>query len=75
MFLKMSMKNLLTGMDFPAKHPSEEAQRNWRNLVTLVKNKRRRFRYGPDFEKRSEAREKVEKLRVSFFLSIHVCEY
>lgn len=59
----MSMKNLLTDIDIPAKHPSEEAQRNWRNLVTLVKNKRRRFRYGPNFEKRSKAREKVEKLR------------
>ncbi|CDP14146.1 unnamed protein product [Coffea canephora] len=63
----MSMKNLLNvdlkDFEIPAKHPSEEAQKNWRNLVTLVRNKRRRFRYGPNFEKRTEARERIEKLR------------
>lgn len=62
----MSMKNLINDFEefeIPAKHPSEEAQQNWRNLVTLVRNKRRRFRYGPNFEKRTEAREQMEKLR------------
>ncbi|KAL3533732.1 hypothetical protein ACH5RR_007253 [Cinchona calisaya] len=59
----MSMKNLLQGFEIPAKHPSEEAQKNWRKLVTLVRNKRRRFRYGPNFVKRSEAKEQMEKLR------------
>ena len=69
----MSMRNLLNvdlkDFEIPAKHPSEEAQKNWRNLVTLVRNKRRRFRYGPNFEKRTEAKERIEKLRVCLHLS------
>ncbi|KZV57852.1 calcium-transporting ATPase 11, plasma membrane-type-like [Dorcoceras hygrometricum] len=43
---------------------SEEAQRLWREAVgKLVKNRRRRFRYAADLEKRSEAKEQMLKLR------------
>ncbi|KAL3534395.1 hypothetical protein ACH5RR_002856 [Cinchona calisaya] len=68
----MSMKNLLESKDFevPAKHRSEEAQKNWRKLVTLVRNKRRRFRYGPNFEKRTQAMEQMEKIRDKIRISL-----
>ncbi|CAN4106603.1 unnamed protein product [Withania somnifera] len=49
--------------ELPAKNPSEEAQRKWRNAVSLVRNRRRRFRYAPNHEKREEAREQMEKTR------------
>ncbi|XP_031125865.1 calcium-transporting ATPase 4, plasma membrane-type-like [Ipomoea triloba] len=64
------MEPYLTDFDVPPKHPSEEAQKRWRKAVFLVRNHRRRFRYGPNFEKRSEAKELMdktrEKLRVGF---------
>ncbi|VFQ91157.1 unnamed protein product [Cuscuta campestris] len=57
------MESLLQDFDLPPKHPSEEAQRRWRNAVTLVRNRRRRFRYTPNLEKRSEAKELMEKTK------------
>lgn len=54
--------------DLPAKYPSEAAQRRWRDAVSLVKNRRRRFRYAPNLEKREEAKELMEKTRVCFHL-------
>lgn len=51
--------------DLLHKERSEEAQRLWRKAVgKLVKNRRRRFRYAADLEKRSEAKEQMRKLRV-----------
>ncbi|KAH6817726.1 autoinhibited isoform 4 [Perilla frutescens var. frutescens] len=57
--------------DLHHKEKSEEALRKWRQAVgTLVKNRRRRFRYAADLEKRSEAKEQLkklsEKIRISF---------
>nr|GMD00237.1 putative calcium-transporting ATPase 11, plasma membrane-type [Ipomoea batatas] len=52
------------------KQSSDEARRRWREAVTLVLNRRRRFRYTPNFEKRDEAKQLMhktrEKLRVGF---------
>ncbi|RAL45917.1 hypothetical protein DM860_006071 [Cuscuta australis] len=47
----------------PAKYLSEEAQRRWRNAMTLVRNRRRRFHYIPNLEKRSETKEKMPTKR------------
>ncbi|PIN02506.1 Calcium transporting ATPase [Handroanthus impetiginosus] len=57
--------------DLSHKDSSEEARKRWRDAVgKLVKNRRRRFRYAADLEKRSEAKEQMlrlrEKIRVSF---------
>uniref|UniRef100_A0A0E0MC95 Calcium-transporting ATPase n=1 Tax=Oryza punctata TaxID=4537 RepID=A0A0E0MC95_ORYPU len=59
--------------DVPAKNPSEEAQRRWRQAVgTIVKNRRRRFRWVPDLERRSLDKAKVrstqEKIRVALYV-------
>lgn len=44
----------LKRFEVPAKNPSEDAQRRWREAVgTLVKNRRRRFRMVPDLHRRS----------------------
>lgn len=51
--------------DLPQKGRSVEAQKRWRETVgKLVKNRRRRFRYAADLEKRSEAKEHIKRLRV-----------
>lgn len=49
--------------DLPAKNPSVEAQRRWRDAVSFVRNRRRRFRYASNLEKREEAKEQMEKTR------------
>uniref|UniRef100_J3L7P9 Calcium-transporting ATPase n=1 Tax=Oryza brachyantha TaxID=4533 RepID=J3L7P9_ORYBR len=72
-FLRMKSTEFLKRFEVPAKNPSEEAQRRWRDAVgTLVKNRRRRFRMVPDLDKRSQAetqRRKIqEKLRVALFV-------
>ncbi|CAI8618939.1 unnamed protein product [Vicia faba] len=46
---------LLKDFDLQPKNPSAEALRRWRFVVTLVKNRRRRFRMVADLEKRFEA--------------------
>ncbi|KAL1554650.1 putative calcium-transporting ATPase 11, plasma membrane-type [Salvia divinorum] len=49
---------------------SEEAQKRWRDAVgKLVKNRRRRFRYAADLEKRSEAKEQIRRLRENIRVS------
>lgn len=52
--------------DLPGKNPSVEAQRRWRDAVSFVRNRRRRFRYGSNLEKRKEAKELMEKTRVCY---------
>lgn len=55
----------LKSFEVPAKNPSEEAQRRWRDAVgTLVKNRRRRFRMVPDLDKRSQAETQRRKIQV-----------
>lgn len=56
--------------DLPAKNPSVEAQRRWRDAVSFVRNRRRRFRYAPNLEKREEAKELMEKTRVCYYFYI-----
>lgn len=59
------MANILEPEEFdlPGKNPSVEAQRRWRDAVSFVRNRRRRFRYGSNLEKRKEAKELMEKTR------------
>uniref|UniRef100_A0A0E0F9C2 Calcium-transporting ATPase n=1 Tax=Oryza meridionalis TaxID=40149 RepID=A0A0E0F9C2_9ORYZ len=64
---------LQENFDVPAKNPSEEAQRRWRQAVgTIVKNRRRRFRWVPDLDRRSLDKAKVrstqEKIRVALYV-------
>ncbi|KAL5222196.1 hypothetical protein ABZP36_026909 [Zizania latifolia] len=72
-YLRKKSMEFLKSFEVPAKNPSEEAQRRWREAVgTLVKNRRRRFRMVPDLDKRSQAeierRKTQEKLRVALFV-------
>ncbi|KAL3632505.1 putative calcium-transporting ATPase 11, plasma membrane-type [Castilleja foliolosa] len=56
--------------DLPDKGRSDEARKKWREAAgKLALNRRRRFRYAADLEKRSEAREQMKKLREN----IRVC--
>lgn len=58
-------KFLAPEFDLHHKEKSEEALRKWRQAVgTLVKNRRRRFRYAADLDKRSEAKDQLKKLSV-----------
>ncbi|KAL8225374.1 hypothetical protein R6Q57_017931 [Mikania cordata] len=54
----------------PSKHPSEEALRNWRKAVSLVRNRSRRFRHVADLNQRSIHNDRLlkikEKLRIGF---------
>ncbi|KAL6616673.1 hypothetical protein ACP70R_038943 [Stipagrostis hirtigluma subsp. patula] len=72
-FLRNKSMEFLKRFEVPAKNPSEDAQRRWREAVgTLVKNRRRRFRMVPDLDKRSQVetqRRKIqEKLRVALYV-------
>ncbi|KAG8053982.1 hypothetical protein GUJ93_ZPchr0001g31567 [Zizania palustris] len=72
-YLRKRSMEFLKSFEVPAKNPSEEAQRRWREAVgTLVKNRRRRFRMVPDLDKRSQAenerRKTQEKLRIALFV-------
>ncbi|XP_024968049.1 calcium-transporting ATPase 4, plasma membrane-type-like [Cynara cardunculus var. scolymus] len=64
------MNDYLKDFDVPAKHPSEAALRKWRDAVSLVKNRHRRFRHVADLEKRSIHQNRLRKikedLRVTF---------
>ncbi|RCV28985.1 hypothetical protein SETIT_5G447100v2 [Setaria italica] len=72
-YLRNKSMEFLKRFEMPAKNPSEDAQRRWREAVgTLVKNRRRRFRMVPDLDKRSQVetqRRKIqEKLRVALYV-------
>ncbi|XP_030494512.2 putative calcium-transporting ATPase 11, plasma membrane-type [Cannabis sativa] len=62
-------KYLRKNFDVEAKRPSEEALIRWRSAVSVVKNRRRRFRMVADLQKRAEAGKKrlklQEKIRVA----------
>lgn len=61
----MSLENsLLKDFEIDAKNPSEETQRKWRRAVSLVRNRRRRFRHVPDLNKRAEVQFKVRQAQV-----------
>lgn len=58
--------------DVQSKHSSEAALRRWRSAVTIVKNRRRRFRDIANLDMRSEAEKKKlkiqEKIRVALYV-------
>ncbi|KVI12123.1 hypothetical protein Ccrd_009436 [Cynara cardunculus var. scolymus] len=60
------MNDYLKDFDVPAKHPSEAALRKWRDAVSLVKNRHRRFRHVADLEKRSIHQNRLRKIKVQF---------
>jgi len=62
--------NLLKDFELEPKNRSVEALRRWRSAVTLVKNRRRRFRMVADLEKRSEAEQIKQGIKVRFHLSL-----
>ncbi|XAR68483.1 Calcium-transporting ATPase [Bertholletia excelsa] len=66
------MEKYLKDFDFPAKHPSEDVQRRWRSAVTIVRNRRRRFRMVADLVKRSEAKHKILKAQEHLKTLIYV---
>ncbi|RVX09521.1 putative calcium-transporting ATPase 9, plasma membrane-type [Vitis vinifera] len=49
--------------DVQSKHSSEAALRRWRSAVTIVKNRRRRFRDVANLHMRSEAEKKKLKIQ------------
>ncbi|TYK25573.1 calcium-transporting ATPase 4, plasma membrane-type-like isoform X1 [Cucumis melo var. makuwa] len=55
---------LLKDFEVEPKHPSEQALRRWRSAVSIVRNRRRRFRNIADLDKRSEAEKKKLKIQV-----------
>ncbi|MQL91210.1 hypothetical protein Taro_023821, partial [Colocasia esculenta] len=61
-----AMEGLLRDFDLPAKNPSKEALLRWRKAVSwvVVKNRRRRYRFVADLDKRSEAEAKRRKIQV-----------
>lgn len=52
--------------DVSAKNPSREALLRWRKAVSwvVVKNRKRRYRFVADLDKRSEAEAKRRKIQV-----------
>ncbi|XP_008463118.2 putative calcium-transporting ATPase 11, plasma membrane-type isoform X1 [Cucumis melo] len=63
---------LRKNFDLESKSPSEEAQMRWRSAVSIVKNRRRRFRMVADLEKRAKAEEKRKKLQEKIRVALYV---
>ncbi|BFG38037.1 hypothetical protein CerSpe_243110 [Prunus speciosa] len=66
------MDRYLKDFEVESKNRSEETIRRWRKAVWLVKNRRRRFRFVADLDKRDEAEKKKlqiqEKIRVALYV-------
>ncbi|XP_040994555.1 calcium-transporting ATPase 4, plasma membrane-type-like [Juglans microcarpa x Juglans regia] len=65
-------KYLRENFDVEPKRPSAEALRRWRSEVSIVKNRRRRFRMVADLAKRDEAERKHRKLQEKFRIARYV---
>jgi hypothetical protein len=66
-------KSLQEDFDLPPKHPSEEALRRWRSAVSLVKNRRRRFRMVADLDTRTQNEERRRSVQVrTYTCSLHL---
>lgn len=63
---------LRKNFELEPKGPSEEAQMRWRSAVSIVKNRRRRFRMVADLEKRAQAEEKRKKLQEKIRVALYV---
>uniref|UniRef100_A0A0E0KAX8 Calcium-transporting P-type ATPase N-terminal autoinhibitory domain-containing protein n=1 Tax=Oryza punctata TaxID=4537 RepID=A0A0E0KAX8_ORYPU len=66
LFIRKKSMEFFKSFEVPAKNPSAEAQRRWRDAVgALVKNRRRRrFRMVPDLDMRSQAEIQRRKIQV-----------
>ncbi|XP_022938502.1 calcium-transporting ATPase 4, plasma membrane-type-like [Cucurbita moschata] len=68
-----TMENYLRkNFELEPKSPSEEAQMRWRSAVSIVKNRRRRFRMVADLDKRAQAEEKRRKLQEKIRVALYV---
>ncbi|KAK1317042.1 putative calcium-transporting ATPase 4, plasma membrane-type [Acorus calamus] len=65
-------KYLKENFDVRPKNSSEEVLRKWRSAVTIVKNRRRRFRMVADLDKRNEASIKKSKIQEKLRVAIYV---
>jgi hypothetical protein len=69
-YLRNKSMEFLKRFEVPAKNPSEDAQRRWREAVgTLVKNRRRRFRMVPDLDKRSQVQAQRRNIQVRTYVA------
>ncbi|CAJ2677078.1 unnamed protein product [Trifolium pratense] len=64
--------NLLKDFELEPKNRSVEALRRWRSAVTLVKNRRRRFRLVADLDKRSEAQQIKQGIKEKIRIALYV---
>ncbi|XP_068658619.1 putative calcium-transporting ATPase 11, plasma membrane-type [Aristolochia californica] len=65
-------KFLKENFDLQSKNSSEEALRRWRAAVSIVKNRKRRFRMIANLDKRSEAEEKKKKIQEKIRVALYV---
>ncbi|XP_068662451.1 putative calcium-transporting ATPase 11, plasma membrane-type [Aristolochia californica] len=65
-------KFLKENFDLQSKNSSEEALRRWRGAVSIVKNRKRRFRMTANLDKRSEAEEKKKKIQEKIRVALYV---
>ncbi|KAL9331557.1 hypothetical protein ACSQ67_001167 [Phaseolus vulgaris] len=65
-------RTLLKDFELQHKNPSVEALRRWRSAVTLVKNRRRRFRMVADLDKRDEAQQIRQGIKEKFRIALYV---
>ncbi|XXG41341.1 hypothetical protein AAC387_Pa01g1822 [Persea americana] len=63
---------LKENFDVQAKNSSQEALKRWRSAVTIVKNRKRRFRMTADLGKRSEAEVKKKKIQEKIRVALYV---
>ncbi|KAK7285638.1 hypothetical protein RJT34_20415 [Clitoria ternatea] len=66
------MESLLKDFELQHKNPSVEALRRWRSAVTLVKNRRRRFRMVADLDKRSQAEQIKQGIKEKIRIALYV---
>ncbi|KAK7378120.1 hypothetical protein VNO80_03557 [Phaseolus coccineus] len=65
-------RTLLKDFELLDKNPSVEALRRWRSAVTLVKNRRRRFRMVANLDKRDEALQIRQGIKEKFRIALYV---
>ncbi|XP_061339000.1 calcium-transporting ATPase 4, plasma membrane-type-like isoform X4 [Gastrolobium bilobum] len=65
-------KHLLKDFELDPKNPSVEALQRWRSAVTLVKNRRRRFRMVADLDKRSQAEQIKQGIKEKIRIALYV---
>lgn len=66
------MDKFLKDFEYDHKDAPEEARRRWRSAVTLVRNRRRRFRFVPDLDKQTEVQNKKRKIQEQIRVALYV---